>query len=143
MALTEAQVKSRILMLVGDCDNAGNPISNGTGVVATNIDLVWDTYTGFNNRIRELYCRRDLIMAVISRIGLTADTAIGRDLGLSVRKSDRAKAYQEMLDRVLVEIKAVAVGAAFSGLTTNAIDQLTTVTPVADEDRAQFVEDLR
>lgn len=142
MALTEAQTKARILMLVGDVDESGNP-TTGVGVVKTNIDLVWDSYAGYTNKLRELLCRRDLINAVLSRIGLTVDTSIGRDLGLSVRKSDRTEHYENMLAAINKQIAAINMTAALSGLTTNAIGQLVTTQPVHEDDQAEFISELR
>lgn len=143
MAITEAQRKARVILFVGDCDAAGNPTTAITGVIATNIDLIWDTYDSFSLKLRELYARRDAILIILGKISLTADTAIGRDLGLSVRKSERAKAYQKMLDAVNKQIIAVIGSTGFDTANLDLIAQITQVTPVMPNDRIQFVKDLR
>jgi hypothetical protein len=141
MALTETQRKSRVVLFVGDVDEAGTPVSDGTGIIATNIDLLWDTYDGLGLYLRELYARRDAITMVLGRVSLTSDTAIGRDLGLSVKKSDRAKAYQKLLDDTNSLIASVNLGSFIGSAST--IGELTTTTPVADADQEAFLEMLR
>lgn len=142
MALSEAQRKSRVVLFVGDVNVSGTPVSDSTGVIATNIDLLWDTYSGFSNLyLRELYARRDAILLILGKVSLTADTAIGRDLGLSVKKSERAKAYQKMLEDTNVLIANVGLG-EFVG-SENRIGELTTTSPVSSADQQDFLINLK
>ena len=143
MALTDSQVKERILLLVGDVDVDGNPVSDERGIIISNIDLIWETYDGYSQRLRELYARRDCILAIISKIGLTADTSIGRDLGLSIRKSDRTKYYLELLDRTYKEITSASVVIATGIAGTGILGELTRVSPVLDDERLEFLANLR
>lgn len=145
MALTESQIKERIILLVGDCDVNGNPVSDDSGIIIRNVDLIWDSYEGYASRLRELYCRRDCILAILGKVALTADTSIGRDLGLSVRKSDRAKYYLELLSKVLDEIKTAASGVVPTDIDDGEgiLGYLTTLSPVSDDDRAEFLNSLR
>ncbi len=140
MALSDDDVKELIINQVGDVTTTGAPTtSTSEGVIAVNIDNLWDFYGAVPSRLKYLYVRRDAIELVLARVAPKVNTQIGN---LQLSRSQHARALGQMRDALLKRITAVerSIRAASA---VGAIGVITTVTPVRKEDQTIFINDIR
>lgn len=121
MAVDEAQAKALIIATVGDVDPATGqpPTVPGSGILAVNIDVLWDSYaametvaTGLQRLMVERHAYR-LVLGVIRRqVDLKAGSA-------SLARSQQAKAILEALatldQQILALQQSYSGGVAASG----------------------------
>lgn len=140
MALSDDEVKDLIINQVGDVDVNGAPTtSSSAGVIALNIDNLWDFYELIPDRLKYLYVRRDAIELVIARVAPKVNTQIGN---LQLSRSQHARALGQMRDALLKRITAVERSIR-AGTSMGAIGVITVVTPVLDIDQPTFIANIR
>lgn len=101
MALTDSQIKSLIIAKIGDVDTNGNPAS--PGVIAANIDLIWESYSGMSTRKRALHTTRDCIDIVLARLKHLVD--VTTPTGLRVSSNQVSSVLLKMREVVVTQLK--------------------------------------
>ena len=140
MSLSDDDYKDLIISQVGDVDVNGNPTtSSSLGVIAVNLDTLWDAYEGIPSRLRALYVRRDAIDLVLARVAPQVNTQIGN---LQLSRSQYARALGQTRDALLRRIAAVE--RSIRAKSTTNIGLITTVTPVkVPEEQLVFIHGIR
>jgi hypothetical protein len=127
MPIAEDQIKQLIIDTVGDVDARGNPYPDpaDTGIIASNIDVIWESHSGIPSSLRKLLSKRDAIELVLARVINKVDT---KNDTLSVEHSQRTRALQRKLDTTIADIaKQVAGAALVSGAAS--IDEIAAFEP--------------
>lgn len=111
MPVDENQIKQLIIDTVGDVDARGNPYPNpaDTGIIALNIDVIWEMHSGISSTLRKEYTKIDAIDLVFARIVNKVDTTVDT---VRVDKSQRTRALLRMRELAVERIGKLAAGAA-------------------------------
>jgi hypothetical protein len=121
VSVTESQAKALIVATVGDVDPAtGTPPSPASvGIVATSIDVLWDSYAameavypGLQRLMTERHAYRLVLGVVRRQYDLKAGTA-------SLARSQQAKAIEDAMaaldEQILAVQRSYGAGTAASG----------------------------
>lgn len=133
MAVTAEDIQEQIILEIGDVDPAtGDPPANpATGVIANQIELLWDRFAAADAiapGLREQYVKRAAIRMVLAvlrpKFFDMADTVAGPNYKLS----QVVKGYELMLEQTDEDITVVKAGGTLASRSYQA-EQITTTAP--------------